>query len=235
MVISMEALQAVVFDCDGVLVDTEPLHYKAYQEVLRPLGLGFDYERYLGHYIGFDDRDAFIEAFKEGGRELTRETLGSLIEDKSEVLFRIIESGVTSFPGVRELVLELSSAGVPLAIASGALRREIEAFLEALCLRGVFDIIVAADEVKKSKPDPETYLVALDRLAESKSISLTPGNCVALEDTPAGIASAKGAGLRVVAVGNSFPLERLGNADRVVARLDEIDGEGLARLVSGLR
>lgn len=228
---SSVGLQAVVFDCDGVLVDTEPLHYEAYQRVLEPLGLGFDYRRYLDHYIGFDDRDAFIEAFKDGERDLSAETLSALIEAKSKALFDIIARGVATFPGVRELVKALSAADVPIAIASGALRHEIVAFIEVLSLDGLFDIIVAADEVKKSKPDPETYVVALERLGEAKGLALEPGRCVAIEDTPAGIASAGSAGLAVLAVSNSFPVEKLGKAKRVVARLDEIDAAGLARLV----
>ena len=69
-------LQAVIFDCDGVLVDTEPLHYRAFQKVLVPLGLGHDFERYLEHFVGFDDRDAFIHAFKEAGLELSPDDSG---------------------------------------------------------------------------------------------------------------------------------------------------------------
>ncbi len=79
-------LQAVIFDCDGVLVNTEPLHYRAFQEVLAPLGLGHDFESYLEHFVGFDDRDAFIYAFRQAGLDLAPTTLGRLIEAKALAL-----------------------------------------------------------------------------------------------------------------------------------------------------
>ena len=221
-------LQAVIFDCDGILVDTEPLHYRAFQEVLEPLGLGFDYEHYLRNYIGFDDRDAFLEAFREAGRSIDARGLASLVETKGKALFRILTGGISTFPGVVECVKGLAARGVPLAVASGAMREEVLAFIDALGLAGVFPVIVAADEVKRSKPDPESYLTALERLRRSPGLhELNPHYCVAIEDTPAGIQSAKGAGLNVVAVTNSFPRERLQDADAI---LEDLTGLGFSEL-----
>ena len=131
-------LQAVIFDCDGILVDTEPLHYRAFQEVLAPLGLGHDFQRYLEHFVGFDDRDAFIYAFKKAGLELAPMTLDRLIEAKALALRDLIGQGVPSFPGVVELVKELMDRGVLMAVASGALRQEIDAFIASLGLNGAF-------------------------------------------------------------------------------------------------
>jgi beta-phosphoglucomutase len=225
-------LKAVIFDCDGVLVDTEPLHYRAFQEVLNPIGLGHDYDRYLAHYIGFDDRDAFLEAFREANRPLDSAALAELILAKGKALQRIISSGLSSFPGVVELVRELIANHVPLAVASGALRHEIDAFVIALGLDGSFPVIVAADNVTRSKPDPETYLMALKKLSERiGSGDLDPRSCIAIEDTPAGIYSAKGAGLVVVGVTNSFPKERLAEADHVVESLSELSVEKLTQFV----
>lgn len=225
-------LQAVVFDCDGILVDTEPLHYQAFQEVLGPLGLGHDYARYLDRYIGFDDRDAFLEAFREAGRPPEPGLLTRLIKAKEAALQRIILKGISTFPGVVELVRSLADRKVPLAVASGALRREVNAFIESLGLTGLFCVIVAADEVKRSKPDPETYLVALERMRSYlKDESLDPRACVAIEDTPAGIESAESAGLHVVGVTNSFPAEGLAEADLVVRSLAELDYEKLEQLM----
>jgi beta-phosphoglucomutase len=228
--VTATALQAVIFDCDGILVDTEPLHYRAFQEVLRPLGLGFDYDRYLDRYIGFDDRDAFAEAFKEAGRVLDGGTLEELIHRKEKALQAIIDSGaVSSFPGVTELVTELAAGAVPLAVASGALRSEVQAFVTVLGLSGAFSVVVAADDVASSKPDPETYLKALDGLQRgSGNAVMRPQQCVAIEDTPAGIQAARTAGIRVVGVTNSFPAEQLTAAHLVVTSLNELS---LARLV----
>ena len=217
-------LKAVIFDCDGILVDTEPLHYAAFQEVLEPIGLGFDYERYLTRYIGFDDRDAFREAFREGDRPLDGRRLQALMAAKEEAFQRVIARGVPTFPGVVELVRELAAGSVPLAVASGALRREVEIFVRLLGLQDAFPVIVAADEVQHSKPDPETYLQTLSRVREYYALpELPPRSCVAIEDTPAGMRSARRAGLFVVGVAHSYDVEQLlEEADYVVKGLPEL-------------
>ena len=228
---SAASLEAVIFDCDGVLVDTEPLHYAGYQEVLEPLGMGFDYKRYEEHYIGFDDRDAFRERYKELELPLDEATLLQLMTAKREAVRRIIARGVKSFPGVVPLVKSLAAAGIPLAVASGALREEITAFLDVLELGGVFPVVVAADEVKHSKPDPETYLMAMERLRMRPGLErLDPARCIAIEDTPAGIRSAGAAGLLVVGVTHTFPAQKITAAARVVESLDGMDPAGLAGL-----
>ncbi len=216
-------LQAVIFDCDGVLVNTEPMHYSAFQEVLTPLGLGHDFQTYLEHFVGFDDRDAFIYAFREAGLDLAPMNLDRLIEAKALALRDLIGQGVPSFPGVVELVKELMDRGVLMAVASGALRHEIDAFMASLGLNGVFHAIVAADDVKKSKPDPETYLVAIERLRQIQGWRpFEVMNCIAIEDTRAGIRSAKSAGLLVIAVTNSFSVPELTEADKVIESLSEL-------------
>jgi len=228
--------QAVIFDCDGILVDTEPLHYRAFQKVLVPLRLGHDYARYIGHFIGFDDRDTFVHAFREAGIELEEATLERLIEAKSMALREIIEQGVPSFPGVVELVKELLDRGIPMAVASGALRHEVEAFIASLGLKRAFLAIVAADEVKKSKPDPETYLLAIERLRQLQgSRRLDPMNCIAIEDTRAGIRSAKSAGLLVIAVTNSFSVPELTEADKVIDSLSELSFPEMVKLLKRRR
>lgn len=229
-------LQAVIFDCDGILVDTEPVHYRAFQEVLRPLGLGFDYEEYTSRYIGFDDRDAFLEAFRTAGLSLDSEGLAGLISAKAQALQAIITRGVDSFPGVSELIAELVACSIPLAVASGALRHEVEAFLRSLSLRDAFRIIVAAEDVERSKPDPESYLLAFKRLnLELGNHPLDARRCIAIEDTPAGITAARGAGLFVIGVTNSFPREQLQKADHVVESLAQVSVQDLNLLIESRR
>jgi beta-phosphoglucomutase len=229
-------LQAVIFDCDGILVNTEPLHYRAFQEVLAPLGLGHDFESYMEHFVGFDDRDAFIYAFSEAGLDLAPMTLDRLIEAKALALRDLIGQGVPSFPGVVELVKELMDRGVLMAVASGALRHEIDAFMASLGLNGVFHAIVAADEVKKSKPDPETYLLAIERLRQVQGWKrLDVMNCIAIEDTRAGIQSAKSAGLPVIAVTNSFSAPELSEADKVIESLSELSFAEMVKLLKQRR
>ncbi len=105
-----DILKAVIFDFDGIIVDTEPIHYKAFQEVLNPLGLGYPWGEYLEHYIGFDDRDAFREVFRAAARELDEQRLDSLINEKADVFERIVSEGVRTYPGAVELVRSLSGS-----------------------------------------------------------------------------------------------------------------------------
>jgi beta-phosphoglucomutase len=212
--------EAVIFDFDGVIVDTEPLHYAAFQRLLEPLGLGFSWGQYVDTYMGFDDRDAFKEAFKTHGTGLSATALQSFIDQKADLFQEIIRDGIIAYPGVVGLIRGIRARHTPLAISSGALRSDIVPILETLGIADCFDVIVTAEDVVRSKPDPECYRLAHTRLNEFRRLDLTPGQVLAIEDTPAGIAAAKGAGLRVMAVTNSYPAQHLSQADQIVETLD---------------
>jgi beta-phosphoglucomutase len=225
-------LKAVVFDFDGIIVDSEPMHYRAFQKVLEPLGAGYSWQEYLDRYMGFDDRDAFREAFRVHGLHLDPEQLPELMAAKAACFQEVISDGVKPYPGVVELIRELSGT-VPLAICSGALRCDIEPVLVQLSLQGAFDLMVTAEEVAASKPDPASYRLALSRLQEAyPDCQITGGETLAIEDTPAGIESAHGAGLRVLAVTNSYPAAALAGAVQIVTSLDSITLEDLRRFVA---
>ena len=219
-------LAAVIFDFDGVIVDTEPLHYKAFQDILAPFGLAYSWDEYLSRYIGFDDRDAFREVFRLAGRPLADKELLGLIDRKAHA-FQTIAAGVEPYPGVVELVREIARE-LPLALCSGALPSDIAPIIHQLGIADCFALVVTAADVKASKPDPESYALTLRRLAALfPDRGITPGTCLAIEDTPAGIASAVGAGLKVLAVTNSYPAERLGGACKAVTSLAQMDLAGL--------
>jgi len=225
-------LTAVVFDFDGIIVDSEPMHYRAFQKVLEPLGAGYSWQEYIDRYMGFDDRDAFREAYRVHGLELHEGDLSRLIAAKAACFQEVIADGVKPYPGVVELIRSLSGA-IPLAICSGALRSDIEPVLEQLALGSAFDLMVTAEEVQASKPDPASYRLAVSRLQESfPSAGITPESSLAIEDTPAGITSAVGAGLTVLAVSNSYPQAELGMATKTVDTLAGISVEELRRLVA---
>jgi beta-phosphoglucomutase len=213
---------AVIFDFDGVIVDTEPLHYCAFQRVLEPLGFSFTWQEYVETYIGFDDRDAFKEAFIALNRELDSVQLHHLIAEKAAVFQDVIKDGVVPYPGVIELVRRLHAAGTPLAICSGALRSDIVPILSLLELDGCFSVIVTADDVPVSKPDPHCYRLTFDRLSALQASPAAKESTVVIEDTPAGISAALGAGLRVVAVTNSYTADRLTAATYTIASLEEL-------------
>ena len=212
---------AVIFDFDGVIVDTEPLHYKAFKQILIPYGLGFSWEQYIETYLGFDDRDAFTQAFNTKNIDLSHDELTQLISAKAAIFQDVIRSGVTPYPGVIDLIKTLHSAKTPLAICSGALRSDIMPILKMLNISDCFGIIVSADEVAKSKPDPECYRLAFERLSSQWPLSvLLPAQTLAIEDTPAGISAALNAGIQVIAVTNSYQRHYLSDATFIVESLE---------------
>jgi beta-phosphoglucomutase len=212
--------EAVIFDFDGVIVDTEPLHYAAFQRLLKPLGLGFSWEQYVETYMGFDDRDAFIEAFKGHGSGLTTTELQDLIERKAILFQEIIGDGISAYPGVVNLIRSIHESRTPLAICSGALRSDIEPILGTLGIANCFDVIITAEDVARSKPDPECYRMAHAGLNAFHSLNIPAQQVLAIEDTPAGISAAQGAGLQVLAVTNSYPARQLTQANAITATLD---------------
>jgi beta-phosphoglucomutase len=223
---------AIIFDFDGIIVDSEPLHYRAFQRILEPLGLGYDWEEYVARYMGFDDREAFAEAFKAGGRQLADGELARLVARKATVFHEVLADGVTPYEGVVDLIMSLTGR-CPLALCSGALLSDIRPILAMLGLSRAFDVIVTADDVAISKPDPASYVLAVQRLQQAFSGSgITAARCLAIEDTPAGIDAARGAGVKVVAVTNSYPAARLAAADLIVDSLARVTLENCQALLS---
>ena len=221
--LSLPRPEAVLFDFDGILVDSEPMHYRAFTGVLDPLGMGLPWKEYVEIYLGYDDRDAFRKAFGAKGIDLDDANLAKLVAAKSREFRNGIRNGVTAYPGAVPMIESLRAAGQPLALCSGALRSDITSILTQLGVARCFDVIVSTDDVRRSKPDPESYALAFARLSEKYATLLTvPGKSVAVEDTAAGIRSAKGAGLRVLAVTNSYGAGELAEADWIVESLESV-------------
>lgn len=223
---------AVVFDFDGVIVDSEPLHFQAFLRVLAPFGISCTWQEYREHYMGFDDRDGFRAFFQSAGHRLEDELLKELIEAKACAFQETVAGGVEPFPGVVELIESLAEK-MPVALCSGALRSDVEPVIGHLGLSDLFSVMVTADDVQVSKPDPESYLLSLHRLRQAfPNLDLKGADILAIEDTPAGIASARGAGLSVVGVTNSYPRERLETMGiKVVASLKEVSLETLGQFM----
>src|SRR5512141_418105 len=171
--LSIPRPEAVLFDFDGILVDSEPMHHRAFNEVLDPLGMGFPWQEYVETYMGFDDRDALREAFRAKRIDLDDANLAKLVAAKSRAFLDGIRGGVTAYPGAVSMIESLRAAGRPLALCSGALLSDIEPILAQLGIPGGFDVIVSADDVRRSKPDPESYTLAFARLAERCDTLLT--------------------------------------------------------------
>lgn len=211
-------LRAIVFDFDGVIVDSEPLHYRTFLRVAQGLGMSFDYDEYLERFIGFDDRDAFrsMLGLPTGveGSDADRRRVAALVEEKADAFEAVVAEGIEPIPGVIELVKSAAAAG-PIAIASGATTRDITLILGRLGLSHLFKTIVTADMVTRSKPDPASYAMAVNLLGVATP-GLMPSQCLAIEDTAAGLESARGAGLFTVGVTTTGPASKLHRAHRVI-------------------
>jgi beta-phosphoglucomutase len=212
--------RAVLFDFDGVIVNSEPLHFHAFQQVLREEKIELTEREYYRELIGFDDKGAFRHVFKSRSKELDPKTFLRVMARKSEAMTEAIQARkYTALPGVERLVRGLWR-NYPLAICSGALREEIEAMLEGIQLRDCFKVIVAAEDVTVGKPDPQGYLLTTRLLAEKAKVSLTPADCLIIEDAPSVIQSVKSAGFTTLAVATSYPAEQLAAANHVVNSLE---------------
>ncbi len=214
-------LRAIIFDCDGVLLDSEPLHFAAFKKTLGAAGEALTEDIYKERYLALDDKGLFSKFYMDHKKDLSIAELNGLLQKKSEIFQELVQTeGVLPFPAVPELVMAVSQR-YPLAIASGARRHELDILLEAAGIRTYFETIVSADDVKKGKPDPESYLKAVERLNESgkRPTAIRPEECVVIEDSRDGIRSAHTAGMKCVAVATSYPTFELSGADLVVPAL----------------
>lgn len=226
-------LKAVIFDFNGVIVDDEPLHLELFRRVLGEEGIGLTDEDYHAKYLGYDDRGCFTAALADAGRvELAADAafIAELIGRKAAYYREAIEQSFLLFPGAVELVKKLA-AKYPMAIASGALRGEIEIVLNRGGIRECFKEIIASEDVAACKPDPEGYVRALAALNTNIVGRIQPDECLVIEDSIAGVEAAKLAGMRCLAVTNSYKADELANADWIVPTLVNCDVEALAASV----
>jgi len=216
-------LRALIFDFNGIIVDDEPIHFRLFQKVLGEEGVVLTEAAYYARYLGFDDRGAFTAAFRENQRAIDDAKLKQLIERKAIYYQDAIREHVAIFPGVHGLVSTLARTH-PLAVASGALRDEIETILKTAGLLDHFQAIVSAEDVTQGKPEPEIFLKALGALNQQKrnGVAIAAGDCVVIEDSKEGIRGARRAGMKCLAVTNSHPAELLSEADGVVNSLEHV-------------
>ncbi len=185
-------IKAVLFDFDGVVVQSEPLHKKTFMELLSPYGVEVSDERWYREFAGTGSRHIFEVLVREYG---IGEDPALLVEKRKAAYERYVRGGaLKETPGIREFLEMLRERGIKTAIVSGSHRTNVQAALETLGLGGYFDLIVSGDDMKLRKPDPGPFLAAASRLG------LRPDECVGIEDSRSGILSVKAAGMRLVCV-----------------------------------
>ena len=217
-------LRALLFDFNGILVNDEPLHFALFHRVLGEEGVDLSREDYYGRFLGFDDRDCFAAALAAAGESCPPQRLARLVARKAAYYREEIRrDGYPLFAGAAELVREAAAAGLTLALVSGALREEVVGGLEQAGIAALFKVLVAADDAQRGKPDPEGYAQALAALNAEPPLParlIHPHECVAIEDSPAGLAAAAACGLRTLGVAQTYPPAELAQADVVIASLD---------------
>ena len=219
-------LRAVIFDFNGIIVDDEPIHFELFRKVFSEEGIDLTKQAYYERYLGFDDRGAFSFGFGEHNRPLNHQKLTELIDRKALYYQQAIRNHVTIFPGAKELIVNLAG-DLPLAVASGALRNEIETILTTAGLIRHFKAIVSAEDVERGKPEPDVFIKALAMLNAGMDKAIQASDCIVIEDSKEGIKGARRAGMKCLAVTNSHPAELLGEAHTIVKSLEEV---GMARL-----
>ncbi len=213
-------LRAVIFDWDGVVVDSAAFHERSWEILATQRGLPLP----AGHFKrGFGKKNNVI--IPDLGWAEEQADIDALAREKEEIYRGLVrEHGITPLPGVRELLAALQAADIPCAIGSSTERANLDCLLDLMGLRDFFRVIVSGEEVVHGKPDPSIFRLAAERL------KCAPADCVVIEDALVGIEAARSAGMPVLAVATTQPAEALGRADRIAPDLTAVDPALLASL-----
>ena len=198
------------------------MHLATFQEVLRLEGIALSHDDYYQKYLGFDDYDCFKAVGADHDMAFTDAKVHQLTDAKTQLVLKEFQTSVQTLPGAVELIHHLSGQ-IPMAICSGALREDIVPIIGKLGIADAFDTIVTAEDTPVSKPDPAPYRLTAKRLGITRGL--------VIEDTPAGIASGKSAGMKVLAVTNSYDRSFLTDADAIVDTLEDLTLEALRAVI----
>ncbi|MBA2657231.1 MAG: HAD family phosphatase [Tatlockia sp.] len=213
--------QAVIFDFDGVILDSEPLHYEACSHVIKKLGLALSYPEYVDKYLGLSDKEMFPKLFSARNFSFSMDEINALIEEKTKQYQEIIKQ-CDSLPMIDSVdrYIDYISQKIPkLAICSGSTRNEIMAVLTKFKhgkLQTYFDTIVTSEDIQQGKPSPEGYLLTAKRL------NVSPSQCVVIEDTPHGVDAAKAAGMHAIALLTSYKKDQFQHADKIISHFNQL-------------
>jgi HAD superfamily hydrolase (TIGR01509 family) len=229
------AIRAIIFDLDGTLADTEPLHFEAFNAVLRPYGIEVSRTEYFNRLIGYDDHDCFATLLREHGKPADPAVIRDLIALKTGVYQATIAGRQVLFPGAMDFV-RYCARRFPLALVTGTLRAEAEMILQKAQLRNLFVDIVTAEEIGQGKPAPDGFEAALGHLAFLLRVRppIVAAECLVIEDTAAGVEAARRAGMHVLAVEHTVSASELKFADLIRPSLAETDLDEVLYLLQAL-
>ena len=223
-------LKSVIFDFDGVITDSEILHLRAFNQSLAQYGIEITKNDYYTMYLGFNDTDCYKLLIEKGLLKMDEQQINTLMIQKKQIFEQLAKAEGKMIEGVRAFLNMLEQNNIPMAICSGSLLTEVEMVLEEARLRHLFEVVVSGEQVKKGKPDPEGFLLTLQRLNENLENPITANQCIVIEDSHWGLEAAKAAGMHTIAVTNSYDAEQLSMADKIVSRLNELSIDDLQQL-----
>jgi beta-phosphoglucomutase len=209
--------RAVLFDMDGVITDTTPIHLKAWQEAFRPCGISVEkMDVYLRE--GVKSRTMAQEIAKEKGVCLKDEDLDRIVAEKTRIFDMDAVAGARTYDGVPETLRMLRNNGLRTALVTGSKASSAEKVLKAVGVSELFDVIVTGDDTKKGKPDPEPYLKGIEKIGVNRL------DCVVVENAPLGIRSAKAAGVDyVIAITSTLEPSYLREADDIMESTSDLE------------
>ena len=228
-------IRAVIFDLDGTIVETEPLHFAAFNAALSSDRIEIVHADYFARFIGFNDHDCFAAVLREHGRDTSEERIAALIERKSSVYQAMVAERDVLYPGAEKFVRDCAQR-FPLMIATGTLRAEAETILRRARLRDLFLDIIAADDVPRGKPEPDSFELALGRIGFilRQRNPVLPDECLVVEDTPAGIEGAHRARMKVLALCHTAQAPELAAAEVVRPSIHGLDLDDVLRALRGV-
>jgi HAD superfamily hydrolase (TIGR01509 family) len=229
-------LKAILFDFNGVIINDEPIHQGLIKDILLQENLLPDESEYRDLCLGKSDRACLQDILSRRGRVLSDAYIAKLVQQKSEAYQKKLAAleNLPIYPEISDFLAQLQEKQLPMAIVTGSVRAGVELVIERAAITQYFSVIITDEDVSEGKPQPEGYLLAIEKLnQQNPNLRLKPSECLAIEDTPPGIEAAKRAGIQVVGVTNSYPLHMLQRqADWAVDYLSEIELDRVMQVLS---
>ena len=218
----MMHLKYLLFDCNGIIADDELLHLESFRSVLKKYDIFLTNAEYFGKYMAMRSLDFFKMILRDHNIYASQVQIEEMLDKKSHYYDELFTKNIKIFPDVYFFVKRYCPL-YQCAVVSGAIRKEVLNILEYARIQDYFTVLVTAEDVKYSKPHPESYTLALQKLNHINSKAITSSQCLAIEDSIQGISAAKKAGMSCVGIANSYTKEMLKEADQVCDSLSEID------------
>lgn len=214
-------IKAVIFDMDGVISDTLPIHIESERRVLFKYGINISADKIIKEFNAVPDKEMFERIFKENNKHLNFQEVK---DEKWQIFRELAGDKIEVIPGSLELINNLLKYGFILGLASSSPSRVIDLVTEVLGIKQKFKVIIGTEEVKHGKPSPDIFLIA------AKRMKMDPEFCLVIEDAPRGIQAAKAAGMKCIAITTTHPKEELIEADVIIDSFDEINIKELKNL-----